>query len=117
MPVATAALGPVAGLPASRLVASHFSVMTETSLVLIAGPKVVKRALNIDVTKEALGGPEVHLKSGVINNLAKTEDDAFEQIKTFLSFVPDNAWTFPDVISTTDKEDRCDDLLLSLIHI
>ena len=115
VPVATAALGPVAGLPASRLVASHFSVMTESSLVLIAGPKVVKRALNIDVTKEALGGPEVHLKSGVINNLAKTEDDAFEQIKTFLSFVPDNAWTFPDAISTTDKEDRCDDLLIDII--
>ena len=115
VPVATAALGPVAGLPASRLVASHFSVMTESSLVLIAGPKVVKRALNIDVTKEALGGPEVHLKSGVINNLAKTEDDAFEQIKTFLSFVPDNAWSFPDSISTNDKEDRCDDLLIDII--
>ena len=66
VPVATAALGPVAGLPASRLVASHFSVMTESSLVLIAGPKVVKRALNIEISKEALGGPEVHLKSGVI---------------------------------------------------
>ena len=89
--------------------------MTESSLVLIAGPKVVKRALNIDVTKEALGGPEVHLKSGVINNFAKTEDDAFEQIKTFLSFVPDNAWTFPDSISTNDKEDRCDDLLIDII--
>ncbi len=31
VPVATAALGPVAGLPAARLVASHFSVMTEAT--------------------------------------------------------------------------------------
>ena len=41
IPVATAALGPVAGLPAARLVASHFSVMTRNSQVLIAGPAVV----------------------------------------------------------------------------
>ncbi len=47
LPVATAALGPVAGLPAARLVASHFSVMTKNSQVLIAGPAVVKRALGI----------------------------------------------------------------------
>ena len=44
VPVASAALGPVAGLPAARLVASHFSVMTKRSQVLIAGPAVVKRA-------------------------------------------------------------------------
>ncbi|MCZ6524295.1 MAG: propionyl-CoA carboxylase, partial [Alphaproteobacteria bacterium] len=61
VPVATAALGPVAGLPASRLVAAHFSVMTrETSQVLVAGPAIVARALGERITKEELGGPEVH---------------------------------------------------------
>ena len=29
--------------------------------------------------------------------------------------MPDNAWTFPDSISTNDKEDRCDDLLIDII--
>ena len=53
IPVATAALGAVAGLPAARLVASHFSVMTkENSQVLVAGPKVVERALKENITKE-----------------------------------------------------------------
>ena len=61
VPVVTAALGPVAGLPAARLVASHFSVMTKNAQVLIAGPAVVKRALGIETTKEELGGYEVHL--------------------------------------------------------
>ena len=51
VPVATAALGPVAGLPAARLVASHFSVMTKRSQVLIAGPAVVKRALGLDIER------------------------------------------------------------------
>ncbi|TDJ64184.1 MAG: propionyl-CoA carboxylase, partial [Proteobacteria bacterium] len=39
VPVVSAALGPVAGFPAGRLVASHFSVMTQsTSQVMIGGP-------------------------------------------------------------------------------
>ena len=82
-----AALGPVAGLPASRLVASHFSVMTPNAAVLIAGPQVVKRALGRDLTKEELGGPQVHLKSGAVDNLASDELDAMHQISTFLSMI------------------------------
>ena len=115
VPVATAALGPVAGLPAARLVASHFSVMTENAAVLIAGPQVVKRALGHDMTKEELGGPAVHLKSGAIDNLAVDEQDAFDQIRQFLSYLPDNAWAFPPHHSNDDKIDRCDDALASIV--
>ena len=69
VPVVTAALGPVAGLPASRVVASHFSVMSKkTAQVLIAGPAVVERALREKVTKEELGGPQVHGKNGVADS-------------------------------------------------
>ena len=115
IPVATAALGPVAGLPAARLVASHFSVMTKDSQVIIAGPAVVKRALGVDVTKEELGGPEIHLKSGVVNNLAEDEEDALNQIKTFLSYLPDNFMSLPPSISSNDKTNRKEDDLLSII--
>ena len=115
IPVATAALGPVAGLPAARLVASHFSVMTKNSQVLIAGPAVVKRALGIDISKEELGGHEVHLKSGVVDNLADNEEDALQQIKSFLSYLPDNFMDLPPVITSNDKIDRREELLLSII--
>ena len=60
--------------------------MTKNSQVLIAGPAVVKRALGIDITKEELGGPEIHLKSGTVDNLAENEEDALNQIKIFLSY-------------------------------
>ena len=57
IPVATAAMGAVAGLPAGRLVASHFSVMSKaTAQVLTAGPAVVERAMGEKKTKEDLGG-------------------------------------------------------------
>ena len=115
LPVATTALGPVAGLPAARLVASHFSVMTKNSQVLIAGPAVVKRALGIDISKEELGGSEVHLKSGTVDNLAENEEDALNQIKTFLSYLPDNYKNLPPKISSKDKKDRIEDELINII--
>ena len=115
VPVATAALGPVAGLPAARLVASHFSVMTKDSQVLIAGPAVVKRALGIELTKEELGGPNVHLKSGTVDNLAENEEDALNQIKKFLSYLPDNYLHFPPNIKTRDKKDRIENDLIDII--
>ncbi len=115
IPVATAALGPVAGLPAARLVASHFSVMTENSQVLIAGPAVVKRALGVEISKEDLGGPEVHLRSGVVDNLAENEEDALHQIQRFLSYLPDNYMNLPPSITSKDKIERKEEELLSII--
>jgi acetyl-CoA carboxylase carboxyltransferase component len=119
VPVATAALGPVAGLPASRLVASHFSVMTkDTAQVLIAGPAVVKRALGEDLTKEELGSAKVHTRNGVVDNVAKDEADALAQIRRFLSYMPDNVWSAPPRLNPEDIDDnpeRRDEALMSLI--
>ncbi|MEC8072839.1 MAG: carboxyl transferase domain-containing protein, partial [Pseudomonadota bacterium] len=87
VPVASAALGAVAGFPAGRLVASHFSVMTEhTAQVLIGGPALVTRALGVKKTKEELGGAAVHVRSGIVDNLAADEHDALAQIRRFLSY-------------------------------
>ncbi len=116
IPIASAALGPVAGLPAARLVASHFTVMTrKTAQVLIAGPSVVERALGVSMSKEQLGGPEVHLHSGVVDNLANDEYDAFRQIRQFLSYFPQNAWQSAPRYNCNDPVDRCEDSLISLV--
>ena len=116
IPVATAALGAVAGLPAARLVASHFSIMTKNnSQVLIAGPKVVERALGRSVTKEDMGGAHIHTRNGVVDNIAEDETDALEQIKLFLSYLPNNAWELPPHASTSDPFDRRDNFLADLV--
>jgi len=115
VPVACAALGPVAGLPASRLVASHFSVMTENAQVLIAGPQVVQRALGYETTKEKLGGHQVHLKSGVVDNLAADEHDAFAQIAQFLSYLPCSIDKAPPVLDEEDPIERQDKELLTAV--
>jgi acetyl-CoA carboxylase carboxyltransferase component len=115
-PVASAALGAVAGFPAARLVASHFSVMTRsTSQVLIGGPALVERALGERRTKDELGGAQVHGRSGVVDNVAADEDDALAQIRRFLSYLPTNVWELPPVVASDDDPERREESLLSII--
>ncbi len=116
VPVASAALGPVAGLPAARLVASHYSVMTsETAQILVAGPAVVERALGTPISKEDLGGAQVHGANGVVDAVVKDEADAFVQIRQFLSYMPQNVWQLAPVVKTDDPADRREEMLLSVV--
>ena len=116
VPVASAALGAVAGFPAGRLVASHFSVMTEhTAQVLIGGPALVERALGVKMTKEELGGASVHLRSGIVDNLATDEHDALAQIRRFLSYLPTSIWQRTPRYQTDDPVDRQEQALLSIV--
>ncbi|KAI9004379.1 carboxyl transferase domain-containing protein [Hyaloraphidium curvatum] len=97
VPVVSAAMGTVAGLPASRFAASHFCVMVANgnAQVITAGPKVVERALGYVTTKQELGGPAMHELSGVVDNFAGSEEDALRQIRRFLSFLPSNVFELP----------------------
>ena len=94
VPVVGVALGACAGLGAIKVAASHFSVMVKgASQVFAGGPPVVKQGIGIDIDKESLGGWELHIRhSGVVNNVAATEDDAFEQARRFLSYLPSNVF-------------------------
>ncbi len=115
VPVASAALGAVAGLPAARLVASHFSVMTRESQVLVAGPAVVERALRQHATKEELGGVEVHAKNGVIDNVVETELEAFDSIRKFLSYLPSNVWELAPCAPGNDPTNQQSEELISIV--
>jgi acetyl-CoA carboxylase carboxyltransferase component len=116
VPVASAALGPVAGFPAARLVASHFSIMArDTAQVMAGGPALVERALGQSVSKEELGGAQVHLKSGVVDNVADDEAGVFDQIRRFLSYLPTNVWEGPAVIPAADDRARREEELLEII--
>jgi acetyl-CoA carboxylase carboxyltransferase component len=115
-PVVSAALGAVAGLPAARLVASHFSLMTRHSAqVLIAGPAVVERALGEHATKEELGGAGVHECSGVVDNVVEDEVEAFEAIRRFLGFLPNNVFENAPRAACDDDRERCEEELLAIV--
>ncbi len=117
VPVVAAALGPVAGLGAARVAAAHFSVMVRgTSQVFVAGPPVVRRAFGKEIDKEALGGADLHARgSGVVDNEASSEEDAFAQIRRFLSYLPSSVWESPPRIATDDDPDRREEALLEIV--
>jgi acetyl-CoA carboxylase carboxyltransferase component len=97
VPVVGACLGPVAGLGAARVVASHFSIMVKgISQLFVAGPPVVERGVGEIVSKEQLGGSNVHAHgSGAVDNEVESEDEAFDAIRRFLSYLPSNVWQVP----------------------
>ena len=117
VPVAAAVLGSVAGLPAVDSCLAHFNVMVKgISQVFPGGPPVVKAALGIDITKEELGDERSQVyASGVIDNLAETEEEAFDQVRRFLGYLPSNVWQLPPRVETGDSPDRRDEYLLSAI--
>lgn len=116
VPVIAAAMGSVAGLGAARVVTSHWSIMVrDSSQIFVAGPPVVLHGMGEEVTKEELGGAEIHAHNGTVDNLAEDEDDAFRQIRRFLSYMPSNVWEQPKRSEPNDDPQRREEWLLSAI--
>ncbi len=104
-------------LLSARVVASHFSIMVKgSSQMFVAGPPVVERAFGLKMEREELGGSDIHTKTaGAVDNEAVSEEDAFKQIQTFLSFMPSNVWEVPPRKENDDPEERKEEKLISLI--
>src|SRR3954470_3536278 len=116
VPVASAALGPCAGLGAARGVMSHFSVIVKDGAQrFVAGPPVVAWAMGEELDKETLGGARMQTKAGAIDNEAASEEDAIAQIKRFLSYLPDNVHEAPPILDCDDPADRAEQELLDIV--
>jgi acetyl-CoA carboxylase carboxyltransferase component len=115
VPVVALGLGSVAGLGAARLVTSHYSLMIEgTSQMFIAGPPVVAR-LGETLTKEELGGSEIHARVGAVDDVVASEQDAFLRTRRFLSYLPSSVFGLPPRGATTDDVRRRDDWLIAAV--
>lgn len=112
VPVVSAVLGSVAGLPAINACLAHWNVMVEgTSQLFPGGPPVVKAALGYDITKEELGGAQMHTRhSGVVDNVARDEKDAFDQIRRFLSYLPTSVDELPPVAAAVEPIGSAEEL-------
>jgi acetyl-CoA carboxylase carboxyltransferase component len=95
VPIVTGVLGPSAGHGALVAPISDFAVMTAAGAIFTAGPPVVKESTGEEITKEDLGGPAVAVASGLIHNVAADDADALDQIRTYLSYFPPSAWSYP----------------------
>lgn len=115
-PSVALALGSVAGLGAARVVTSHYSVIVEdTAQMMIAGPALVEQAGQREVTKEELGHARVHTRNGAIDDAVKTEREAFDRARRFLSYLPRNVNELPPRGESDDDPERRDEELVSVV--
>ena len=115
VPVVALALGSVAGLGAARAVTSHYSLMVkDTSQLFVAGPPVVARVSD-PVTKEELGGAQIHAHNGAIDDVVESEEEAFERTRRFLSYLPSSIHDLPPRGPVVDDANRREEKLISAI--
>ncbi|PKP67463.1 MAG: methylmalonyl-CoA carboxyltransferase, partial [Alphaproteobacteria bacterium HGW-Alphaproteobacteria-5] len=95
---------------------SHFSVMVkDVSQMFIAGPPVVNRLGGEQFTKEGLGGSDIHARAGAVDLIVKSEDDAFEAARRFLSYLPSSVHELPPRVAPTDDPDRKEEMLIDAV--
>lgn len=92
IPQLSAIMGPCAGGAVYSPAMTDFTLMVEnTSYMFVTGPNVVKTVTNEEVTSEELGGASTHAtKSGVTHITSANDIQCLEDIKTLLSYIPQN---------------------------
>jgi acetyl-CoA carboxylase carboxyltransferase component len=92
VPVVAMVMGPSAGHGALTGMFADFIIMLEGAALFTAGPPLVMAALGIEATPEELGSATMHAtESGVVHNIAQSENEAFTQARYFLSLMPRRA--------------------------
>ena len=84
--------GPAAGGAVYSPALTDFVVMVDkTSQMFVTGPDVIKAVTGEEVGMEELGGGLTHSsQTGVSHYLASDEPDAFDYVRTMLSYLPQN---------------------------
>ena len=88
-PMCAAALGPSFGSSTWLACQADFSVMQKGAIVAVSSPRLVSMALGEKVNPEDLGGWRLHAEiTGLIDQVVDTEEEVFDAIKRFLSYMP-----------------------------
>jgi propionyl-CoA carboxylase beta chain len=116
IPQISAIMGPCAGGAVYSPAMTDFTFMVEnTSYMFVTGPSVVKTVTNEEVTSEELGGASTHsTKSGVTHFTSVNDVACLEDIKTLLSYIPQNNTETPDHLPVQlidEVRDQLDDLI------
>ena len=98
IPLATAIVGESFGGSSFHSAFSDFTTQVRGSALNVSSPRVIEIATGELISLQDLGGVDVHLdRTGQIDQSAETEEEAIEQIKSFLSYLPSNCWEAPPI--------------------
>jgi methylmalonyl-CoA decarboxylase subunit alpha len=117
IPQISAIMGPTAGGAVySPAMTDYIFMVKDTSYMFITGPEVIKSVTGEEITFEDLGGAMAHNeKSGVAHFACESDQDALDQIKTLLSYLPGNNMEEPPIRETQDNPRRTDPALNAII--
>lgn len=107
IPQLSAIMGPCAGGAVYSPAMTDFTMMVEgSSYMFVTGPNVVKTVTNEEVTSEELGGASTHsTKSGVAHTTSPNDVACLEDVKTLLSYMPQNNMEKPMSLPYTAGEE------------
>jgi acetyl-CoA carboxylase carboxyltransferase component len=95
-PMAAAALGPSFGSSTWLTCQADFSVMQKGAIVAVSSPRLVSMALGEKVSPDDLGGWRLHAEiTGLIDQVVDKEEEVFDAIKRFLSYLPSHHMEAP----------------------
>ncbi len=117
IPQISVIMGPCAGGAVYSPALTDFVYqVNETSHLFITGPDVIKAVTGEEVTFEELGGAHSHAAiSGVTHFVASEDRAALEEVRYLLSFLPANNMESTPFFTPTDKPDRMEEELTSII--
>lgn len=117
IPQISAIMGPCAGGAVYSPAITDFVFMVKnTSYMFVTGPNVVKTVTHEEVSSEELGGATTHAtKSGVAHFACNNEIECIDQIKTLLSYLPQNNVDDPPRVVCNDSIERQDERLNTII--
>ncbi len=116
VPQISVIMGPCAGGAVYSPAITDFIFMVEdTSYMFVTGPDVVKTVTHEDVTHEALGGVDTHIKSGVADGAFENDIELLLLLRRFIDFLPANNREKTPFRPTPDPFDRIESSLDSLV--
>jgi propionyl-CoA carboxylase beta chain len=117
IPQISVIMGPCAGGAVYSPALTDFVFQVDqTSHMFITGPDVIKAVTGEDVTMEELGGAITHAsKSGVTHFVYPDGKDALEAVRYLISYLPRNNLEMPPYFAPSDRADRIDDSLDTII--
>ena len=117
IPQISAIMGPTAGGAVySPAMTDWIFMVKKSSYMFITGPEVIKAVTGEEISFEDLGGAKTHnQKSGVAHFACESDEDAINQIRNLLSYLPSNNMEDPPAVDTGDDPNRTDAALDSII--
>ena len=103
-PWASAVLGQCFGSSAWYSCLSDFTVMRKGAVLAVASHGLASLAIGQKIEPEELGGWQLHSeKTGMIDRVVETDEEALAEIQTFLSYLPSHCNEAPPMAEAPDE--------------